>query len=141
MRSPPRRLAKVLVPVLAVAAAGLLVVGAVGLSRHAAPTTRSVALSGPGGAHASAVLTAETWGTSVTLTQPAERWGEVLTVSMASDYGQPWNAGSYWVGTSRGVTVVLACALPVDRIRTIAVTGARGEVVLAGRQGRPPDVG
>jgi len=131
----------VLVPVLAVAAAVLLVVGSVGLARADHPVTRTVALSGPDGVHATAVLTAESWGTSVTLTQPAARWGQVLTVSMATDYGHPWNAGSYWAATDHAVTVTLACALPVDRIRTIAVTGTGGGVVLAGRQGRSPPVG
>ena len=130
----PRRMRRAVVPVLAVAAAVLLVVGGVSLSRTGAPVTRSVALSGPGGAHATAVLTAQTWGTSVTLTEPAARWGQVLTVSMAGDYGRPWNAGSYWVTTSRGVKVTLACALSIDRIRTISVSDSAGRVVLAGHQ-------
>ena len=126
----PRRRTRVLVSVLA--AAALVVAVAVGLSWGPAPTTRIVVLSGPGGAHATAVLTAEAWGTSVALTQPAARWGQVLTVSMSADHGYPWGAGSYWAGTSHGVTVTLACALPVDRIRTITVTDAGGRVVLSG---------
>jgi hypothetical protein len=131
-----RRRHRYLIPVLAVAAAVVLlaVVGAVNLSRPAAPVTRSVALSGSGGAHATAVLTAESWGTSVTLTEPATRQNQLLTVSMTGQYGSSWNAGSYWGSASHGVTVTLACALPINRIRTIAVTDPAGRSVLAGGQ-------
>ncbi len=124
---------RVLVPVLAVAAS-LLVVGAFGLVGHHRPPTRSVAMTGPGGGRATAVLTAESWGTSITLTDPARRASQVLTVSMTTEYGRLWNAGSYRVTASHGVTVTVACALPIDQIRTIAVTDAGGRVVLAGLQ-------
>jgi len=129
----PRLRHRALVAVVAMAAAVLLVLGGVSLSHPSGPETRSVALSGSGGAHATAVLTAESWGTSVTLTQPAARWSQVLTVSMAGRYGSPWNAGSYTVTTSRGVTVTLACALPIDQIKMIAVTDSTGRTVMRGR--------
>jgi hypothetical protein len=119
-------------PVLAVAAAVILIVGIFGLTRPSVPVTRTVALTGAGGAHATAVLTAESWGTSVTLTEPATRWGQLLTVSMAGYDGSPWNAGSYWATTSHGVTVTMACALQINRIRSIAVTDTAGHTVLTG---------
>jgi hypothetical protein len=68
----------------------------------------------------------------VALSEPAARWGQVLTVSMAGTYGSPWNAGSYWATTSHGVTVTLACALPIGRIKMIAVVDATGRTVMAG---------
>jgi hypothetical protein len=126
-----------LVAVVSMAAAVLLVLGAVSLTRPSGPETRSIALSGAGGAHATAVLTAESWGTSVTLTQPAARWSQVLTVSMAGAYGSPWNAGSYWVTTSHGVTVTLACALSIDRIKMVAVTDSTGRTVMVGGRVEP----
>ncbi len=132
-----RRRHRVLVAVVSMAAAVLLVVATVSLSTPTGPETRSIALSGSGGAHASAVLTAESWGTSVTLTQPAARLSQVLTVSMAGQYGAPWNAGSYWVTKSHGVTVTLACALPIDQIKMIAVTDSTGRTVMAGGPGAP----
>jgi len=125
---------RVLVAVVAVAAAVLLVLGTVSLTGPTGPETRSIALSGSGGVHATAVLTAESWGTSVTLTQPAARLSQVLTVSMAGEYGSPWNAGSYSVTTSHGVTVTLACALPIDQIKMIAITDSTGRTVLVGHQ-------
>lgn len=125
-----------LAPIMAVAAATLLVAGVFTAMGHGAAVTRSVDLAGPSGSHATAVLTAEAWGTSVTLTDPARRSDQVLTVSMAADYGYAWVVGSYRVTSSHGVTVTLACALPADRIRTIAVTDAAGHVVLTGRQSK-----
>ncbi len=125
---------RVLAPVLAVAAVALLVVGSLGLAGHGSPATRTVALSGPGGGRATAVLTSESWGTSVRLTTPGGQANRVLTVSMTTEYGRSWNAGSYRAVASHGVTVTLACALPVDQIRTIAVTDAGGQVVLTGNR-------
>ena len=125
---------RAMAPVLAVAAAALLVSGVFAVSGHGPAATRSVELAGPAGARATALLTSEAWGTSVTLTDPARRADQVLTVSMTTEYGHRWDAGSYRVTTSHGVTVTLACALPVDQIQTIAVTDATGHVVLAGRQ-------
>lgn len=129
---------RALAPVLAVAAAALLMSGVFAASGHGAGVTRSMGLAGPAGAHATALLTAESWGTSVTLVDPAGRDDRVLTVSMTTEYGHRWDVGSYRVTTSHGVTVTLACALPVDQIQTIAVTDATGHVVLAGHQTEPP---
>jgi len=130
---------RALAPILAAAVAVLVVSGVVAASGHGTPATRSVDLAGPAGAHATAVLTAESWGTSVTLTDPAGRSDQVLTVSMTAAYGYTWVVGSYRVTASHGATVTLACALPVDRIRTIAVRDAVGHVVLSGVQ--PPTAG
>lgn len=133
----PRWRHQALVAVVAMAGVVLLGLGALSLSRPSAPETRSIALTGSGGAHATALLTAESWGTSVTLTEPAARWSQVLTVSMAGAYGSPWNAGSYWATTSHGVTVTLACTLPIDRIKMIAVTDSTGRTVMAGGRAAP----
>jgi hypothetical protein len=117
--------------VLAVAAAIVLVVAAaLTLAAPDVHGSRQVILTGPGGARASAVLTAESWGTSVTLTDPGLHRGQVLDVAMRSDYGPAWAAGSYHDSSSGGVTVTFACALPMQQIRTISVTDPRGDVVL-----------
>jgi hypothetical protein len=125
---------RVLAPLVAVAAAALLVSAGVAASGHGSPVTRTVELAGPSGARATAVLTAEAWGTSVTVTDPAGRADQVLSVAMTTEYGHRWDVGSYRVTTSHGATVTVACALPVDQIRTIDVTDATGHVVLAGHQ-------
>ena len=57
---------------------------------------------------------------------------------MTAGWGYQWIVGSYRVTSSHGATVTMACALPVDRIRTIAVTDANGHVVLEGHPTAPP---
>lgn len=130
---------RILAPAMAVAAAALVISGALTVAGGPAPVSRTVVLSGPAGAHATATLTDESWGTSMTLTDPGGRADQVLAVSMATEYGHRWDVGSYWVTLAHGATVTVACALPADQIRTIEVTDPAGHVVLAGRQpGDPP---
>ncbi len=124
----PRRL---IASVLAVAVAALVVVGAISLSGHGANGSHTLTLVGSQGSRATAVLTPEAWGTSVALSGPAERSSQILNVSMTTVWGRPWAVGSYRATTAHGVTVTLACALPLNQIRSISVTDASGHVVLA----------
>jgi hypothetical protein len=128
----PRR-RRLLTPVLAAAATVVVVLGALTLAAPDAHGSRAVALSGPDGARASAVLTGESWGTSVILTDPGLHRGQVLEVAMRTEYGRSWAAGSYHDSSAGGVTVTFACALPLEQIRTISVTDSQGAVVLASR--------
>ena len=115
---------------LAVAAAVLVVVGTLGLLHHPSPGTRTVALHGPGGGHGTAVLVPEAWGTAIELTDSGAGPSEILTVSMRTEYGHLWLAGTYRSTATGGVRVTLACALPVAQIDAIAITNSAGHEVL-----------
>ena len=52
---------------------------------------------------------------------------------MTTEWGSPWAVGSYRATTSHGVTVTLACGLPLDQIRSISVTDTKGRVILTSR--------
>lgn len=115
---------------MAVAAAVLVVVGTLGLLHHPSPGTRTVALHGPGGGHGTAVLVPEAWGTAIELTDSGAGPSEILTVSMRTEYGHLWLAGTYRSTATGGVRVTLACALPVAQIDAIAITNSAGHEVL-----------
>ena len=115
---------------LAVAAAVLVVVGTLGFLHHPGPATRTVALRGPGGSHGTAVLVPQAWGTAIELTDFGEGASEILTVSMRTEYGHLWRAGTYRSTATGAVKVTLACALPVAQIDTIAITNSAGHEVL-----------
>jgi hypothetical protein len=132
LQVPTGRRSPLLLPVLAVAAAVLVAVGALLAAGPGGPRTRTLTLTGTGGTRATAVLTAESWGTSVRLSDPAGPARQVMTVSMATEYGKPWVTGSYNSGTGHGSTVTLACALPFDRISSITVSDATGRTILHG---------
>jgi hypothetical protein len=114
------------------AATVLVALGAVGLVHHAPAGSRTIALRGQGGRHATAVLVPEPWGTRIELTDEGAPPSPDLTVAMHTEYGARWVAGSYHAGAAGELTVTLSCALPVDRIDGISVTDARGRVVLHG---------
>jgi len=132
--SEPRRALsrrRVVAAALAMAAVAIVVVGAVSLAGNGTNRSRTVALVGPSEGQATAVLTQEAWGTSITLTDSTTRPNQVLTVSMKTEYGRLWPAGSYHVTGTTGVRITLACALPLGQIQSISVTDATGQVVLA----------
>jgi len=127
-RAQSRR--RIIAAALAIAAVATVVV-TVSLAGNGTNRSRTVALAGPSEGHATAVLTQEEWGTSVTLTDSTTRPSQVLTVLMKTEYGRLWPAGSYHVTGSRGVRITLACALPLNQIRSVSVIDATGQVVLA----------
>jgi hypothetical protein len=113
----------------AVAAVALVVVS---IQQPSNPT-KTVALSGTSGVHASVVLTAKAWGTQATFKESGQEAGQVWTVSMETSPGSWWVAGSYrTVGPNGSVQVVLACAVPADRITHIWVKDGSGHTVLHG---------
>jgi hypothetical protein len=118
-----------------IAAALVLVVGAsvvtaeaISASHHA-PGGPTFALVGNGGASGTVQLTAESWGTSVEIRASGEPKGQVLTLSMRTDDGSWWVAGTYLPG-SGVVDATMSCAVPVADIDGVRVTNASGKQVL-----------
>jgi anti-sigma factor RsiW len=97
--------------------------------------SESVALSGPAGAHASARLTAESWGTAVHVVESGQSAGEVLWVSMRTSSGGWWQTGTFTSDGARTVSVDMACALRLSRIESVWVRDATGHVVMHGYAG------
>jgi anti-sigma factor RsiW len=115
----------------AVAAALVVLLVLVATGGSGSTPGRTVALHGPHGVHASAVLVAEPWGTEVSLSESGQAPGEVMWLSMGSDYGNSsWVGGSYTTVANRSVSANFPCALPPDRITHLWVRDAKGRTVL-----------
>jgi hypothetical protein len=113
-----------------VAATVIVVIGILTIIHHTATGSRTVALGGQGGNHGTALLIPEAWGTSIELTDHGGNTSQVLTVSMRTEYGHWWLAGSYRSVAAGDLRVTLACALPIQQIGSISVTDSMGNVVL-----------
>jgi hypothetical protein len=133
-RSTRVRFAAAAAVVMLALGGGIVATEALAGSQHST-STHTFALTGPRGAHATARLTAETWGTSVDFKAFGGQAEGVLTVSMRADDGSWWVAGTY--GTSAGgvVDVTMSCAVPLAEIDAVRVTNAGGEEVLASYRG------
>jgi len=120
--------------VLALSAGAAAVLVALGLVLSVAGTSagRTVALSGPGAAHASVTLTPESWGTSVQLAEAAPRSTAVLALWMRTSSGTWWEAGTYHASEGHSVRVTMACAVPASAISQVWVRDAQGRDVLWG---------
>jgi hypothetical protein len=96
----------------------------------------TVALSSPPGVHATALLKAQSWGTSMELRESGEPDGQVLSVSVRTESGAWWQTGTYrTVGDS--LQINMACALPLSKIDGVWVRNSSGQVVLQGYLTRP----
>lgn len=113
------------------AAAAVIAIGLV-LSVTGTSSGRRLALSGPGAAGASVTLTAESWGTSVQLSEARPRSTAVLALWMRSSSGTWWEAGTYRVSRGHSVHVTMACAVPASAISQVWVRDAQGGNVLWG---------
>lgn len=96
---------------------------------HQAPTPQSISLHGGGGVQATATLTAEAWGTDLSLQVAGQPAGRVYRVSMESKSGSWWEAGSYQSQKAEMV-VHLACGVSASKVDRIWVENASGRVVL-----------
>jgi hypothetical protein len=124
------------------AMAAVAVAVAVALFRGPAPpaspdsSVTMVALRGTSGVEATLALSARNWGTLATLRESGEAPGQVLTVSMRSESGRWWVAGSYRTTTpGRPVEVQFACGLPEGQITDVWVSDKAGGTVLSGYVG------
>lgn len=89
----------------------------------------TVSLHGPQGARATAILSAEHYGTQVSLSVADQTPGAVYHVSMESRSGTWWQAGSYR-GTKGTEHVDLACGVAPQKVDQIWIENSSGEVVL-----------
>ena len=114
----------------AVLTAGLL--GAFGGGSSPSPTVPALtlALHGRAGSHGTAVLVSEPWGTSIELDDRVASTPQVFTVSMSTQYGRAWFAGTYRSVAGTDVRVTLGCALSLAEVRGVTVTDSSGHVVL-----------
>jgi len=117
---------------LAAAAAACVVVAVMGLGFAGSTSGRTVALSGTGATRATAMLSAQSWGTSVRLTETDPHTTTTLTVWMRTRSGGWWEAGTYRVSMGRSVDVTMACAVPTPEITGLSIRNPRGHTVLQG---------
>jgi hypothetical protein len=97
---------------------------------HLTASPRDIALHGSQGVQASATLTAEAWGTDLSLRVMGQPAGNVYRVALESDSGTWWQAGSY--RSERGdMDVHLACGVSPLKIDRIWVENAAGRIVLS----------
>jgi anti-sigma factor RsiW len=127
-RTQRMRLAAAAVVVLLALGAGVIAFVSSGQKQPPAPHT--FALSGPGGAHATVELTAESWGTAVDLRAYEGSAHGFLTVSMRADDGAWWVAGTYQAVTGSPVDVKMSCAVPANQIDAIRITNEAHQEVL-----------
>ncbi len=122
------RVASALAGVAAVVVALLLVAGAFSPA-HAPGPTRTLALRG-NHVDAVAVLTAETWGTSISLTEHGLAAG-TYELSVRGTSGGWWTAGPTWRSRGATGTATMSCPVPMRQVRDLEVRAADGSVVLA----------
>jgi len=95
------------------------------------PMTTTVALVGLPKVHATARLSAESWGTALDLRESGQPPGEVLSVSVRTVSGVWWQMGTYrTVGSS--VRVTMACALKMSKIQSVWIRESSGHTVMHG---------
>jgi len=114
------------------AAAACMALLGLGLSFALSSAGKSISLSGNGAASASVTLSAESWGTSVRLTETDPHATTTLTVWMRTKSGSWWEAGTYRTSTGRSVNVPMACAVPTSEITGLWIRNPNGETVLKG---------
>ena len=127
-RPPARRLPRAR---WALGGAGLVAVAAATLFwlSGASSSPITVSLHGSQGARATAVLSAERYGTEVSLLVTGQAPGAVYHVSMESRSGTWWQAGSY--RATRGTAhVQLTCGVASNQVDQIWIENSSGEVVL-----------
>jgi predicted anti-sigma-YlaC factor YlaD len=112
------------------AAAAALVLSLVLTSASTAPLSRTLALKGSTSVTASAVLVSEPWGTSLTLSEKGLPAGGVYTVSMKTQKGAWWTAGTYRSVSGAQVNATMSCAVSLSHIAGLRVENARGQTVL-----------
>ena len=98
-----------------------------------APTggSRTVVLSGSGRASATAVLTSQSWGTSISFAERGLPAGGAYEVDMRTSSGRWWSTGSFGPADGRAVgPVSMACYVPMRQVTGIRVTNAAGASVL-----------
>ncbi|MGH9028598.1 MAG: anti-sigma factor family protein [Acidimicrobiales bacterium] len=116
----------------AAAAAAIAVLALVAVPGSPTAHTKTVALSGTDGVHATVVLTAKAWGTSVQIDETGQQGRSVLSVLMRTKSGGWWPAGTYRSASGHSLQVDLACALKLSQIESVWIRNSSGHAVLHG---------
>ncbi len=111
----------------AVIATVVLTSGTVGSPRE----QRTVVLHGTAPVSATVILSARSWGTSIVLHERGLPGGGAYTVSMESDSGHWWVAGSYRAVSGHSLEVTMACSVALQHITGIRVANGVGATVLS----------
>jgi Putative zinc-finger len=111
-------------------AASLIVLALLpGTSTAPLPVQRAEALHGARSVTATAVLSEQPWGTSLSFHERGLPGG-AYTVSMRTSGGRWWVAGTYRATLGQPIDAVMACAVAMQQITGIRVTDAAGAQVL-----------
>jgi len=124
----------------AAAAVVAALVLALTLASPSGPVTKTVALVGSPRVHATARLTAESWGTTMDLNESGQPPGQVLWVSVRTTSGSWWETGTYRTAGS-SLHITMACALAMSKITSIWVRSGSGHVVMHGTLPHTPALG
>jgi Putative zinc-finger len=93
--------------------------------------TTAGALSDGASITAKAVLVDQSWGTSVDFSERGLPSGGVYTVSMKTESGVWWTAGTYRSISGRTVSATMACAVAMKDITGLRVVNAKGVTILS----------
>jgi predicted anti-sigma-YlaC factor YlaD len=111
-------------------AAAFILVALFSGSSTPAPTHRTLALRGMSSVSGTAVLSQKPWGTSLALNEKGLPGGTVYTVSMRTQEGTWWVAGTYRSVSGKPVSATMTCAVALSKIDGLQVTNSAGAVVL-----------
>jgi hypothetical protein len=109
-----------------VVAASVMIAGSDGTAHHSV----NDALQTPAGVKATAILTSESWGTSLRFSESGQTGTSEYTVWMGTSDGTWWNAGTYHAVSGHRVVATMSCAVASSEITNIRVTTNAGVVVM-----------
>jgi predicted anti-sigma-YlaC factor YlaD len=112
-------------------AAALVLVALFSSNATPPPTHRTLALRGMSSVRGTAVLSQKPWGTSLALNEKGLPGGTVYTVSMRTQKGTWWVAGTYRSVSGKRVSATMTCAVALSKIDGLQVTNSAGAVVLS----------
>jgi predicted anti-sigma-YlaC factor YlaD len=129
-RRRTQRARVVLLAGVGLVAAAFLLVALFSGSSTPTPTHRTMALRGMSSISGTAVLSQKPWGTSLALSEKGLPGGTVYTVSMRTEKGTWWVAGTYRSVSGKPVSATMTCAVALNKIDGLQVTNSAGAVVL-----------
>ncbi len=119
----------------AVAAVVVVMALLLGSASNSHDGSRTLALSSRSSARATVVLTSTSWGTSLRFTATGLVPDRTYTVSMGTETGTWWTAGTVRPSSASQVHATMACAARPQAIDEVKVTDDTGRVVLANYPG------
>lgn len=130
-RQRSRRNRTAVVAIVGALAAAFILIALFSGSSTPTPTHRTMALSGGSSVSGTAVLSQKPWGTLLALSEKGLPGGTVYTVSMRTEKGTWWVAGTYRSIAGHPVSATMTCAVALSKIDGVQVTNSAGTVVLS----------